>query len=318
VRRRVDRPRRARLTVGLSVAAAALATGGVLVAIVLGLTGSGTKPQPGKIEGVVRDLTPTRDIGKQGLHDAAGILQARLAALGVPHPTVTPDQGFLRAYVPAASLGALTAVATTKGVLRFRQALAIGSGDPGARGPATLTYVTHAPTLSRPLRHTFATWRCSDSVNPTRGREAASDFMIACSPNGVTKYLLAPTAVPGHDITSVAAGLDTEAGTQWVVAMTFNGSGSEAWQHVTERAYNVNDGQPSTTCHPPNGCNAIAITLDGVVQSAPYISQSGGIPGGRAEISGSFNQASANRLAAVLKYGALPTAFAVRTPAVAH
>ena len=49
--------------------------------------------------------------------------------------------------------------------------------------------------------------------------------------------------------------------------------------------------------------------LDGTVISSPYVSAA--IPGGRAEISGSFNQASATQLANVLKYGALPLAFDV-------
>jgi preprotein translocase subunit SecD len=117
----------------------------------------------------------------------------------------------------------------------------------------------------------------------------------------------------------VAAGLDAQSGTNiWVVTLNFDGSGAGRWLQVTKRAYNVNDGQPSTTCSPPKGCNAIAITLDGVVESAPYISTAGGIPGGRAEISGGFTRQSASQLAAVLRYGALPTAFAVRKPAPSH
>ena len=49
--------------------------------------------------------------------------------------------------------------------------------------------------------------------------------------------------------------------------------------------------------------------LDGVVQSAPYISSVRRDPGGRAQISGNFTQSSANDLANVLKYGALPLKF---------
>jgi preprotein translocase subunit SecD len=49
--------------------------------------------------------------------------------------------------------------------------------------------------------------------------------------------------------------------------------------------------------------------LDGETISAPSVSSA--IPGGQAEISGSFTQASATDLANVLKYGALPLAFEV-------
>ena len=111
-------------------------------------------------------------------------------------------------------------------------------------------------------------------------------------------------------MSSAAASLDTQTGTQWVVTLNFNGSGSSAWQKVTNTAYNVNGGQQqSAACSPPKGCNSVAIVLDGVVESSPYISSQGGIPGGRAEISGSFTQSTANDLANVLKYGALPLKF---------
>jgi preprotein translocase subunit SecD len=55
--------------------------------------------------------------------------------------------------------------------------------------------------------------------------------------------------------------------------------------------------------------NRFAIVLDGVTISAPSVSAA--IPGGRAEISGNFNQKSATQLADVLKYGALPLSFEV-------
>lgn len=318
LQRRTVHPARRRMTVGVSVAGAAIATAGVLVAIVLGFSDSKPSPRPGRVEGVERDLTPTRDLSPRGLQESAAIMRLRLQALGVPHPTLVPDQGFLRAYVPAASLGALTTVATTQGILRFRQGLAMQSSQTGLAARPSKHSVTHAPTLSTKLRRTFMTWSCRQSLDPTRGREAAGDYMVACSTDGSTKYLLAPTAVPGHDISSVVAGLNGTPRDNWVVMLTFDRSGSRRWLQVTKRAYDVNNGQPSTSCAPPKGCNAIAITLDGVVQSAPYISTAGGIPGGRAEISGGFTEQSASQLAAVLKYGALPTAFAVRKPAPSH
>jgi preprotein translocase subunit SecD len=55
--------------------------------------------------------------------------------------------------------------------------------------------------------------------------------------------------------------------------------------------------------------NQFAIVLDGKVISAPSVNEK--IPNGSAEISGSFSQETANNLANVLKYGALPLAFEV-------
>ena len=55
--------------------------------------------------------------------------------------------------------------------------------------------------------------------------------------------------------------------------------------------------------------NQFAIVLDGKVISAPSVSAE--IPGGNAQITGSFTQSTATNLANVLKYGALPLTFEV-------
>jgi preprotein translocase subunit SecD len=53
-----------------------------------------------------------------------------------------------------------------------------------------------------------------------------------------------------------------------------------------------------------------AIVLDGKVIEAPYVQQP--ITGGQSQISGNFTEASANYLANVLKYGALPLSFKIQ------
>jgi preprotein translocase subunit SecD len=173
---------------------------------------------------------------------------------------------------------------------------------------------SQSPTLTTAFATSFSKWNCEKHPNPTQGNDNPDYYIIACDKpvNGVVnaKYLLAPAAVEGTAVTSASAGLDQQTGLGWVVNLKFNHSGASAWQKVTEKAYNVSNGQPSTSCSPPTGCNAVAIVLDGVVQSAPYISQQGGIAGGSAQISGGgITQSSANQLANVLKYGALPLKF---------
>jgi preprotein translocase subunit SecD len=61
----------------------------------------------------------------------------------------------------------------------------------------------------------------------------------------------------------------------------------------------------------PQGQNLFAIVLDGVAISTPSVS--GPIPGGQAQITGSFTEAEARDLANVLKYGALPVSFETST-----
>lgn len=126
--------------------------------------------------------------------------------------------------------------------------------------------------------------------------DAPGDWIAACSKDGTTKYLLMPASVIGTDVKTAQAQLQTTGGTanvstgQWVVDVSFTGSGQKKFTQLTEDTIN----------------KQVAIVLDGVVQSAPTTNER--IPGD-ASISGSFTQSSADDLANVLKYGALPLAF---------
>jgi preprotein translocase subunit SecD len=105
-----------------------------------------------------------------------------------------------------------------------------------------------------------------------------------------------PAKVVGTDVKSASAGLASAGGTtnittgQWVVNVTFTGSGQSKFTKLTENTV----GQQ------------VAIVLDGVVQSAPTTNER---IAGDAQISGNFSQKNADDLANVLKYGALPLAF---------
>ncbi|HWB68048.1 MAG TPA: protein translocase subunit SecD [Mycobacteriales bacterium] len=186
---------------------------------------------------------------------------------------------------------------------------------------------SEATTLTAGLAAAFNNLDCSKDPNPTAGNDRANDYIIACGSgdNAGLKYLLAPASVLGTQVKSASAALDTQGTGQWLVQMSFNGSGSSAWQQVTAKAYNAapaTNGNPpaSSTCpatvdasSPPPGCNGVAIVLDGQVPSAPYISSAGGIPGGNAQITGNFTQSTASNLADILKYGSLPLKFSVPT-----
>jgi preprotein translocase subunit SecD len=84
----------------------------------------------------------------------------------------------------------------------------------------------------------------------------------------------------------------------WVVDLEFNNEGATAFENATRAISAKSEPQ-----------NRFAIVLDAKSISAPSVSEA--IAGGRAQISGSFNQKSATELANVLKYGALPLAFDV-------
>jgi preprotein translocase subunit SecD len=176
---------------------------------------------------------------------------------------------------------------------------------------------SQSPTLTAAFQTSYQNWNCANkkTSDPTNGVDNPNDYIIACDApdSGSTlKYLLAPAKVEGTDVKTATAALDPQTGSGWQVNLSFTGSGSSKWQSVTNTAYNAQNGQsPSVSpCGPPTGCNAVAIVLDGSVESAPYITSQGGIPGGQAQISGgNFTQTSSTALANVLKYGSLPLKF---------
>lgn len=140
----------------------------------------------------------------------------------------------------------------------------------------------------------FAQFDCAQS---DRLPDVSDQPLIACDRDGGEKYLLGPTLIEGSQLTSATAGVPQN-NLNWVVNLEFNAEGSTAFEQAT--------GQLAQRSPPQN---QFAIVLDGEVISAPSVSSA--IPGGRAEISGNFNQKSATELANVLKYGALPLAFEV-------
>lgn len=138
----------------------------------------------------------------------------------------------------------------------------------------------------------FAAFQCTDKFV-----EVTDQPLFACDETRTTKYLLGPALIKGDELTDASAGVP-QGELQWVVNLEFNSQGAARFEQAT--------GQLAQN-QPPQ--NQFAIVLDGVSISAPSVDQA--IPGGRAQISGSFDQGSANELANVLKYGALPLAFDV-------
>jgi preprotein translocase subunit SecD len=237
--------------------------------------------------------------GKQGAA-ASHALLADPQAVSTPTPTRSAEPGTAATPTPTVSPGVTPSTSPGGSTLGSTSS---GTSDQPLPG-------SESPTLTSAFEQSFASWDCAKHPNPTNGNDVPSDYIIACDPitSPGSKYLLAPAAVEGTQLSSAAAGLNPQ-GVSWIVTLNFNSSGASAWLNVTRQAYNVSKGVPSTSCSPPTGCNAVAIVLDGVVQSAPYISQSGGIPGGHAQITGNFTQSQATNLADVLKYGSLPLKF---------
>jgi preprotein translocase subunit SecD len=132
--------------------------------------------------------------------------------------------------------------------------------------------------------------------------------VVSCGDNGGVwgKYILDKAKVQGKQVTSASAGLSTTSN-QWQVNLTMNGAGAAAFgtltSHLYSTYYTAAQGGDQNAAY----LDQVAITLDGNIVSAPEIQ--GAIPGGNAQITGSFTQAQATQLQNELKFGALPLNF---------
>ncbi|WP_326764555.1 protein translocase subunit SecD [Streptomyces sp. NBC_01591] len=146
------------------------------------------------------------------------------------------------------------------------------------------------------LQKQFAALDCSSKASRAEAARGAkpTDTVVACSSEGDAKYVLGPSEVSGTEVDNAKAGFDQQRG-MWIVNMEFTKQGSKQFQTITKKL----SAQPSPQ-------NQFAIALDGEVVSAPQVNTT---LSGSAEISGSFTQQSAEDLANVLSYGALPLSF---------
>jgi preprotein translocase subunit SecD len=167
----------------------------------------------------------------------------------------------------------------------------------GSAAPATGQPPIQAAANDAALQAAYTKLDCSAEGATKGGPADPAKYIATCSTDGSLKYLLDPAAVQGTEISSASAGL-SQNGTGWEVNLTFTPEGSKQFAEVTGKL-----AQQS----PPQ--NQFAITLDGLVQSAPSVETA--IIGGSAVITGSFSADEAKALANVLKYGSLPVSLEV-------
>ncbi|WP_328992943.1 protein translocase subunit SecD [Kribbella sp. NBC_01245] len=173
------------------------------------------------------------------------------------------------------------------------------SGSPTASGtpkPPVLPTTSGDPLKWQPdpaTQAAFAAYTC-DSPKP---EDVSNKPLLSCDRTGGTKYLLGPAILQGTDLKDAFAGIPQN-GIQWQVNLEFTGEGGTKFLNATTAISQRGEGN-----------NLFAIVLDGQAISTPSVS--GPIPGGTAEITGTFTEAEARDLASVLKYGALPLSFEV-------
>ncbi|MFB6817091.1 protein translocase subunit SecD [Streptomyces sp. NPDC056347] len=191
--------------------------------------------------------------------------------------------------------------ATTQGRAVTGGLKADSTPDPKAsttpKGETTPTASAADQAATAELQKKFEALDCSSAASRAKATQGTkpTDPVVACGSEaeGRPKYILGPAEVSGTDVDSAKAALDQNG--QWIVQMEFTKSGAKKFQKITGRL-----------AEQPSPQNQFAIALDGEVVSAPYVRAA---LSANAEISGSFTQQSAEDLANVLSYGALPLSF---------
>jgi preprotein translocase subunit SecD len=229
----------------------------------------------------------------------SGSASAKPKASGSPSPQ--PSASSHGRAISSALRKAATTPATTPAPAPSPSSSSPASGSSSACAPINESVSCVTPQL----RAQFDRADCRQKRYKEGGRpvEDPTKPFVACDIDGKTKYLLAPAQLIGKNVSGASAGINSQTN-QWEVDLNLTGSGGRKFGAITKVAAKyLNVGDP--TLQP---LNQVAIELDGVVESAPQIQEP--ILGGKAVINGgNINQKSAQRLASVLKYGALPVSF---------
>lgn len=128
--------------------------------------------------------------------------------------------------------------------------------------------------------------------------------VVACE-DGQVKYLLDKAKVLGTDVDDASGVMDGTTG-QWVVSLNFTGGGQKKWTALTREAFNNEGGACDASALGQDQKCRVAVVLDNTVISSPEIQ---GVLTGDSQITGDFNNRTANELASQLRYGALPLTF---------
>ncbi len=245
-------------------------------------------------------LAPVGEVKSQAsLNKAVDLIRNRVDSLGVAEPelsrqgsNVIIDLPGVRDRDKARRLVGKTAE------LRFRPVLAV---LPAEKKSSATTTTTTKPTSSTTLAagattSSSTTTTTQPEVKTTTPAEDKKNATVILpsreTGKAALRYQLGPAAFTGKGVSGAKA--QFIGGTNgWVVDLSLKSDGEAAFNKLAGESYSKS---------PPQ--NAVAIVLDGIVQSAPAFRESSFT--GDVQISGNFSETEAKDLATVLQYGALP------------
>ncbi len=266
-------------------------------------------------------LTPTISDGSSAtleqLNQAATIIRQRVDGSGVAEATVTVqgEQNIVVA-IPGTPSETTLQLIKASALLEFRPVITFAANTPVTESavvdyeslndtPATTPVnASDAAWVTERVQAQFENLDCTKAFREAGQVDDPAKPLVTCDETLIYKYVLGPVEVQGLNISDAFAGtITTTTGAStndWAVNLEFDATGTEAFGAVTSRLFGL-----------PSPQNQFAITLDGVVITAP--STNAVITNGRAQITGNFTQETATVLADQLKYGALPIGFEVQS-----
>ena len=254
-------------------------------------------------------LQPDRDVDEGVLNQSVEIIRSRVDALGVAEPDISTQGDSIIVQLPGVKdqRRALEIVGQTA-ELRFRPVLGVIPTEEQAAEIAASTTTTTAPPdattttvdpAAPPVESTTTT--SSTLVPPVTPREedlpdATVVLPLQDDEGKVTNNLqLGPAKATGKIVSKATAEPPQGFTGDWNVALELTGDGNGLFNELAALCFAGGPECPT---------KQIAITLDGIVRSAPTVQQANFQ--GSVSITGKFGEREARDLALVLEYGALP------------
>lgn len=284
------------LPVVASLAVVALAVTGTMIGV--SLTRSSRPAEPaGSTLGVDHTteliMTAVQPLSQADRDSAVRVMRNRLHVLGVEGSVASSGQHFFLS-VPTTEKD-LAASVSRRGELQLRPVLAEVADAPSK--PAFVYFPLGTAGDLATAEQLFADRHCGDQPSRPDNIESATEpnsYLVMCSQNAATKYLLAPSAIDSTDVASATPHAGQN-GSDWLMDVTFTDDGATAWQQLTAQA--ARRPRPPD-CQPPSGCNGIGMLIDGRLISVPSIGE--GVSGRTVQISPLGSRDEARGLAAAI------------------
>lgn len=263
-------------------------------------------------------LTPVVSADQQVLPEqlsqAVGIIRQRVDSTGVSEAQINTSGNNIVVSIPGIPDKNTLALIKSSAKLEFRAVLAASAGSKTQLGEAGSTPIKTSGAkpsdpsdlnwVSAALQKEYENLDCSKTFREPGQVDPEDKPLVTCARGGFEKYILGPVELTGLQLDDAEAGTVTGANgaatNEWAVNLDFNAEGGDKFGEITSRLYPLADPR-----------NRFAVTVDGYVITAPTTQAV--ITGGQAQITGNYDQKSAQLLADQLKYGALPISFTVQS-----